>query len=627
MVAANKTKQHRKKSNALAMAQQGMFAEAGRLLAEICKDDPRDLDALQTLGRIHGRLGEFAEAEDCFRKVLNIVPDAVEVHCLLGNALQSRKDYDKAEAAFSKALALRPDHAEAWFGMGSVCQLRGLYSQAAEHYRKAISFKTDYVDAYGNLGLVLRALGMSETAESCLKKVLQLRPGDPVSCYNLGNQCHLERRYEEAVDYYRKALKAQPRWKDAIVALTDTQLQQGHAEDAMRICRQALEESPGNPDLLVARANIHERLDELDEAWAIINPLAQSNPNNVAVTLKYAKLAKRNNAAGIAIDKLESLLQQESLDLQDQTKLHFAAGALYDSLREYDRAFSHYSMANSSKAGVFDMVSWRQMIDELVDVFSEHYLSRAPHAGTRSERPVFIVGMPRSGTTLTEQILSRHPAVHAAGELPYMKELVKSIPAEIGTTMAYPACAGQLTESVLDRLAATYLNRLDNLSRTAKRVSDKIPGNFLHLGLIEQLFPEARIIHCTRDPADTCLSNYVRDLGGGASYSSDLTILGEYYCAYRHLMAHWLKVVRLPIMEVKYEEMVKSQESVSKSMVEFCGLEWDERCLTFYDNKRVVDTPSYDQVRRPIYTDSVQKWRKYEKHLSALISALAECSQ
>jgi tetratricopeptide (TPR) repeat protein len=625
MATENTAAHQRMKSDALAMARQGRFIEAGRLLSEVCKDNPRDLDALQLMGRIHGRLGEFPEAEECFRQMLRILPDSDEIYCLLGNALQAGKSYDEAAEAFEKALALRPGSADARFGLGFVCQLRGSYEPAAEHYRAVIRLDPGHIDAYGNLGVVLRALGMTDTAESCFRQVLRLRPGDPSSHFNLGNLCNNDRRYEEAEDHYRSALAARPGWIEATAALLDSLLQQGRVEDAMRTCTQALQSSPGNTALTLARANLFERRGDIDAAWEAVYPLVQSAPKNVAVLVKYAKLSRSKNTVTDAIVRLEQMFHKEGLDRHDLTKLHFSAGDLYETIHEYDRAFVHYTKANSLMPGRFDIAGWRNVIDELISVFSERYMEKAPGAGLRSGLPIFIVGMPRSGTTLTEQILSRHPDVHAGGELPYMKELVKSMPAEIGTTMSYPACTAVLNEKILDRLAARYLDRTGVRSVNARRMTDKLPGNFLHLGLIEQLFPDARIIHCTRDPVDTCLSNYVRNLGEGATYASDLSVLGEYYCEYRRLMQHWLKVVRLPIMEVNYEEMVKSQESVSRSLVEFCGLEWDERCLTFYDDKRIVDTPSYDQVRRPIYTDSVQKWKKYEKHLGVLITALGKC--
>jgi hypothetical protein len=235
---------------------------------------------------------------------------------------------------------------------------------------------------------------------------------------------------------------------------------------------------------------------------------------------------------------------------------------------------------------------------------------------------VFIVGMPRTGSTLLEQILSRHSQAYGAGERADIKNIALSLPGRIGTDLQYPECLVGLNRNVMEQIANGHLQRLEALSGGAARVIDKMPGNYLHLGLIQILFPGASVLRTTRDPLDTCLSCFMRDLGGGASFSADLKSLGLFYRGYTRLMDHWKEVLRLEVLEVKYERLVEDLEVTARRVVDFCGLDWEEDCLDYLGNTRVVATPSYGQVRRPIYTTSIGKWRHYEKQLGPLIEVL-----
>jgi hypothetical protein len=270
----------------------------------------------------------------------------------------------------------------------------------------------------------------------------------------------------------------------------------------------------------------------------------------------------------------------------------------------------------------FDPWLHRLEMDALMNIYSPEFMARMPRASIRSERPVFIVGMVRSGTSLVEQILASHPAVYGAGELPDIIQTVLSLHTVLGTEQHYPQCLSKLTQEKTDWLAQQYLGHLASLSPDAARVIDKMPGNFMHLGFIELLFPGARIIHCMRDPLDTCLSAYFQDFSRTHQYSYDLSNLGAFYREYLRVMQHWREVLKLPMLEVRYEELVANQEAVTRRMVEFCGLEWDERCMQFHKAKRYVATASYDQVRQPLYNKSAGRWKHYERFLEPLRKGL-----
>ena len=228
--------------------------------------------------------------------------------------------------------------------------------------------------------------------------------------------------------------------------------------------------------------------------------------------------------------------------------------------------------------------------------------------------------MPRSGTTLTEQILASHPLVHGAGELLRMDEIRISLHGLTGEN--WPQCVNRLNRKTLDKLAQEHLDWLGRLASGKARVTDKMPHNFVLLGLIDLLFPEARVIHCQRDPMDNCLSMYFQGFNANHVYANNLEHLGAYYRQYERVMAHWRTVLRIPMMDMRYETMVAEPEQSARKLIEFCGLEWDDRCLRFYESGRAVSTPSYDQVRQPIYKKSVARWKRYEKYLEPLKRSL-----
>jgi tetratricopeptide (TPR) repeat protein len=302
----------------------------------------------------------------------------------------------------------------------------------------------------------------------------------------------------------------------------------------------------------------------------------------------------------------------------ERRSLHFALGKLYDSKKQYRKAFEHYRSGNELKHARYDPVEHVRKIDTIISTYSADMMAAMPRSGIRSERMVFVVGMPRSGTSLVEQVLSSHPDVFGAGELTYINQQTRTLDASAG----YPQCVPKLTQQALTENARNYLERISELSPDALRVIDKMPGNFAYLGYIELLFPGARIIHCKRDPLDTCLSNYFQNFSSLLYYAYNLTNLGAFYKNYTRLMEHWQKAITLPMIEVQYEDMIADQEGGSRRIVEFCGLEWDEQCMNFHKADRYVATASYDQVRRPMYKSSVARWKNYEKYIGPLIDAL-----
>ena len=380
-----------------------------------------------------------------------------------------------------------------------------------------------------------------------------------------------------------------------------------------------------DPSFVEAYATLARALMErgqFDEATTWLETALRVHPGYADAVFLLTLASKAHSTPAFAA-QAESMLERDQ-GADDKATLHFALGKIYDDLRDYGRAFENFRAANESPAekSSFDPAYWASCVDQVIAAFSIEFFSQRKTFGSGSNRPVFIVGMPRSGTTLVEQILASHPDVAAGGEMETMPAIAKALPSRLGTRKRYPECLTELSEAVSRELAAQYLGALDRVNGSAARVTDKLPLNFLNLGLIALLFPQATIIHCRRDPLDTCLSCYFARFSHHLDFTFSLAGLGAYYRGYRRMMDHWREVLPVSILDVDYEELVANQEAVSRRLIAHCGLGWDDRCLEFQKTERQVATGSLWQVRQPIYQTAVKRWQNYAPFLGPLRAAL-----
>ena len=324
-----------------------------------------------------------------------------------------------------------------------------------------------------------------------------------------------------------------------------------------------------------------------------------------------------------ALSLVLRLLDSPEVAPAEKPPLHFTAAKLLDEAGRYEEAFGHAHAANEATRRPYDPRTFRRQVDQRIAYHRPSTLHSLPRATHGSRRPVFIVGMPRSGTSLVEQILASHPAVFGAGELATLSRIANNAARGAWTEgESYPGYLDSISVRQCNRMAEQYLATVSGLNGSATYVTDKMPHNFLYVGLILLLFPDCHIIHCTRDPLDTCLSCYMTYFANGHEYSHDLGHLGEFYADYQRLMTHWTQGVNVPLIEVRYEDVVDDLEGQARRLLELLDLPWDERCLRFYETSRPVPTASNEQVRTQIYRSSVGRWRHYEKHLGPLIEAI-----
>ena len=503
--------------------------------------------------------------------------------------------------------------------------IRGDYAAAAAICQQALQTYPGSPLLHLRLGQALQGAGQLEDAARCFRQALQLAPGNTEAALLLGALLLQTGSYDQAVSIYKQLLQREPGNVPAQTGLGRSYLQMGQPETAASCCEKALAGSPDDIDAIALAADIDEKQGRLEQALERLRPMIGAGVSRSNIVLAYAAVCRSLKMPEDAIDKLEGLLQGgASMSSGERAGIYFALGGLCDAAGEYDRAFAHYRQGNSLNHCDFDRSRPECDINAMINLFTPAYCEQMPRAGNSSQLPVFIVGMHRSGTSLVEQILAAHPDVYGAGELPDLTQMMFSLGSVLGTDCHYTDCLPQLTVPALDTLSVKHLDRLSALGGSAQRVTDKMPGNFMYLGFIEQAFPGARIIHCRRDPLDTCLSGYFQNFGGAQTYMNDLGDLGFVYRCYQRMMAHWQQVLTLPIMDVQYEQLVARPETVIRELVESCGLPWDEQCLSFHASERYVNTASYDQVRQPMYTRSVGRWKHYEQHLAPLREALGD---
>jgi tetratricopeptide (TPR) repeat protein len=556
------------------------------------KIKPNFADAHNNLGITLKELGQLDDAAASFRRAAELNPDYAGVHINLGNILESLGQSDDALESYRQALEIAPDSAETHYNLGNVLKTLGRLNDALASYRLALKIKPDSAATHNNLGATLKDLGNLGAAVESYRRALELQPDYAVIHSNLG--CVLQElgKLDDAATSYQHALEIDPGCLEAMLGVGQLCAINGEITKAEKIYLQALEVAPDNLDTRVLLANTIK---------------TQTGDENLAA-LVAAEDAVQNNGFPVPYNKVISL--------------HFALGKCFDDLGDYDRAFPHFIEGCKLKRATFeyDAAQTTQHFNDVIQVFDWATIERLRGGGNPSQVPIFVLGMPRSGTTLTEQIIASHPEVHGAGELNDILEIAQRNVAEIA---GFPNNIFALDQPNLVKWADDYIAGLCQCVPNTQHITDKMPDNFLAIGLIYVMLPNAKIIHVNRNPVDTCLSCFTKLFGAQMKQTYDLAELGRYYADYARLMEHWRKI--LPpgaFLDVQYEDIVADQETQARRMIDFCGLEWNDACIDFYKHKRAVNTASVMQVRQPIYKSSVERWRHYEKYLNPLLEAL-----
>ncbi|NCS73324.1 MAG: tetratricopeptide repeat protein [Deltaproteobacteria bacterium] len=610
------------KARAQALLQAGRWAEARALCEELSRQAPADAEVHYLLGSIAGQEQRLEAAVGHLRRAVELQPEAAVAHAGLGAALKGLGRLAEAEVAFRRVVALQPTYAEAALELAQILLQEGKAAEAESTFHVALRLQPRWHEALHGLGDCLMARAQLAPAIDAYRRALKADPNHVATRFRLGSALLALGNLEEAVDHLGRAAKVAPRVAEVQRALGVALAKLGRLPEARVAYQRALKECPEDVESRVGEALILDQERDWEGAYGKIAPLLEAGVEHPGVGSVLANICRHLQRCDEAVAYLERLRVKKGLRPEQRSEVCLALGKLYDRGGAFDEAFACFREGNQLRAYDFDAKAHIATTDQLIETFTRAFFDQAPRATVASEVPLFIIGTPRSGTSLVEQILASHPDAYGAGEIEdtgiFVQELVEGRYGKGG----YPDCFHHLTSRTLDRLARRYLDHLAHLAPDALRVTDKMLQNYRNAGFNALLFPRARVVHIRRDPRDVAVSIYSNSFLESVAFSGDLETIGIYCREYRRLMDHWREVLPLPMLEVEYEALVGEPERWIREIIAFAGLAWDDRCLHFHETRRTVATLSYDQVRQPMYKGSAGRWRNYERHLGPLLKAL-----
>ena len=630
----------------------GNLDQAIAHLRQACVNPQAPASYSSNLAEMCRQRGLLDEGEAAARRAVGRDPNLIEGWNNLGILLQEAGKFVESRVAMERVVASRPQWPEAHNNLGNTCKRLGLRDEAQLHYERAIALRGDYAEAHSNLANLLTERGEYVAAEKSARRAIECNPRLADAYLNLANALCARQRYVVALPWLDALAAFAPNHHGGLCVRARALLRLDRLPEAMDCAQRAIAGAPQSSEgyncagqVLQALGRHQEAVAEFDRAIALPGMELEDSMINRAVALMEAG---RNQEAEIAygavervfplsmravlgrselrryeaedpeIPRLERFVAQPSgHSFTDRLAAHFALGKMYLDAGNAPKAFEHLHRGNRLKRGTydFDIAPIEKWARGFESVFTPALLSRLAGAGEPSSMPLFVIGMPRSGTSLIEQILASHPAVHGAGELPFLRLIVE----ELGE---YPRVMEKLSRQDAAALGKRYVQAIAPLTNRA-HVVDKMPANFFYAGFAHLILPNARLIHCRRNAVDTCMSCYSKLFSSEQPFAYDLAELGRFYRAYERVMEHW-RAVLLPdrFIEIDYEAVVENLEGEARRLLEWLGLPWDASCLRFHETERVVRTASLVQVRQPIYRTSVGRWRKYSDQLQPLLAAL-----
>ena len=607
------------------LRQQGNLADATVALQEAIEIDPNNAQAHNNLGIIRFEGNAFDDAVKSYKKAIELNPDFAEAYNNLGNALRRTGDVDAAIDAYQNALTIRDRYPEAYNNLGTLLREQGKDEQAQHALRKAIQQNPRYVEAYNNLAALLFAKGEDVEALRQLTEALKLAPQDKRSLLLTARIQQRRGNFAAAEQASRLVLKDDPDNAEAMTVLGIVLHEIDKYEEALELLEKAVEKNPRNAEALNYYGVCLKSVGRLDEARDQLLKGVELNPNMFGAYANLNDLVDFSKEKEL-FDRIEVIMESaDKLNPELLLPLHYAYAKALDDTGQPEKALEHYIAGGKLKRAQlnYNEKETAGFFSDIKKAFPAKIFKDRPYQGSDTEGMLFIIGMPRSGSTLVEQIISSHDDVYGAGEVKYLSQALHGLRDRFPSLSRFPAMAGELNEKQFKLLGDSYEKAIFKNSGSAKVVTDKLLTNYFFVGLIHLLFPKAKFINTRRDPVDTCLSGFTKLFKDDMPHSYDLGELGRYYRQYDALMKHWEKVLPPGVLKVvNYEDVVANTEKEAKGIIEFIGLEWDDKLLEFHKSSRPVKTASVAQVRKPIYKSSVQRWKKYGKGLQPLVDAI-----
>ena len=607
--------------------QAGQKKDAAKSLENAVKLDPKNAQALNNLGIIRYEEGKYEEAVDYYRRAIAVRPAMAEALNNLGNSLRMVGDIDGAMQAYQDALTHREKYPEAYNNLGTLLQQDKRLEEAEHALKKAIAQNPRYVEAHNNLAQLYFAQKKEVDALRILGEALKFAPNNPQTLLITARIQNRRSNYPAAEQATRAVLKSEPNNAEALVLLGQVLHETDRYDEALQMLEKAVNLAGESPEGLNFYGVALKSVGRLDEAREYILKALKINDTMYGAYANLNDLVDFSKDAGDELfNRMDAIFDASpNKEIEPLLPLHFAYAKALEDRGQHEKALEHYIIGGKMKRAQleYNEAETFGFFDAIREAFPKEVFANRKYAGIDDERPVFIIGMPRSGSTLVEQIVSSHPDIYGAGEVKYLSRALGQLRDRFPSLQKYPQMMEKITPAQLDIVAKNYLTALSNGAGDAKRITDKLLTNYFFVGLIHLLYPKAKFIHTARDPVDTCLSGFTKLFKDDMPHSYDLGELGRYYRKYQELMKHWEKVLpKGTLKTVVYENVVANTEKEAKALIEFLGLEWNDKCLEFHKSDRPVKTASVAQVRKPIYKTAVKRWKKYGDGLKPLADAI-----
>ncbi len=587
--------------------------------------DPESASAWSNLGVAYYDIKQYEQAELCHQKALGINPHLGYSLNNMGSIYKEKDDKEKAKAFYLSAITAMPHLIEPYNNLGVLLLEQYEFNQAFEYLSCAINIAPTFPDAHCNLGLALIGLEHYDSALLHFEKTLQLNPNSAEAYYGLAKVNLHKQDFIEAEKHIRQAMVLHPEKAEFYQLFGIIYSEQGNHTQALFYLNQALSIDPTLASLYVSKGTVLTEMGEIAKAKEQFLSIAE-HPSIDTRVWAYYSLAQLSKVKPNNIGFKELLALANNIqEVSRKEYVYFALGKCFDDLGEWAKAFEYFRQGCTIKRKqiTYNIQEQIQFTQQIIRCFTKDTIEYLRAFAHPSAVPIFIVGMPRSGSTLVEQILSSHPSVYGAGELKYFTDLIQWPVENHASALRYPENIYHLSPFIYRTIIEKYLNYIQRFSSKALHITDKMLHNYIVVGVIHALLPNAKIIHVKRNPMDTCLSCYSKLFNQGQLYSYDLTELGQYYHCYELIMNHWRAILpEHSWLDIQYEDIVHNLEKEAKQLLSFCDLKWDPACLAFYESKRSVRTASVIQVRQTLYASSVERWRRFEQELAPLANTL-----
>lgn len=644
-------------NHAIHLINSGRVSAAAAFCLEAVERDPEDVNMTALLGAILLKLREFEAAQKHLRRAIELAPtfakphedlgrllleqgraeEAVEVLKVatrldpkaemalftLGRALSMVGDGDQADAAFEAAFALNPQRRK--LALAAEHHKAGRHEEASRQYRALLAESPNDVDAMRLLAGILASQSDVEEAEALLRKAVSLAPDYALAFLDLGRLFQEQHRYAEAIECFQRTIRLQPSAAKPRHLLASTLAPVGRTEDALDTYRQVLELQPRHAGAWLGLGHTLKTVGRQREAIEAYRECIRVRPDNGETYWSLANLKTYQLTADDMRAMESALARADELTDQSAVNFLFALAKAHEDAGDFDTAWDYYQRGNAKQRMLehYDPVQTETANDEIIETFDASFLQSAAGQGHSDAAPIFVLGLPRSGSTLIEQILASHSQVEGTSELPYLGRVATSLNRNRADGVNYPQAVRELGTAHFKALGREYLQCAQVHRRSEKpRFVDKMPNNFPSIGFLHLVLPNAKIIDARRYPLDATLSCYRQLFAKGQTFVYDLTEIGEYFLEYQRLMDHWHEVLPGRVLTVQYEDLVTDFDCQLRRLLDYCELPWEDACASFHETDRPVRTASSEQVRQPIYAKSIHFWRNYEAHLGELIEVL-----